>query len=92
MNQARSDFLERTTDDLEQYGRRLCIRIDGVEFNEDEIAEECTGKVLNMLQKSDVKISDKDSDQAHRIASKRTVSVDGKKVQQVIVKFLTWQK
>ena len=92
VNQARSDFLERKTDDLEQYGRRLCIRIDGVEVNEDEIAEECTGKILNMLQKYDVEISDKDIDRAHRIASKRTVSVDGKKVQQVIVKFLTWQK
>ena len=92
VNQARSDFLERKTDDLEQYDRRLCIRIDGVEVNEDEIAEECTGKILNMLQKSDVEISDKDIDRAHRIASKRTVSVDGKKVQQVIVKSLTWQK
>ena len=92
VNQARSDFLERKTDDLEQYDRRLCIRIDGVEVNEDEIGEECTGKILNMLQKSDVEISDKDIDRAHRIASKRTVSVDGKKVQQVIVKSLTWQK
>ena len=45
-----------------------------------------------MLQKSDVEISDKDIDRAHRIASKRTVSVDGKKVQQIIVKFFTWQK
>ena len=92
MNQARCNFLERKTDDLEQYGRRLCIRIDGVEVNEDETAEECTGKVLNMLQKSDVEVSNKDIDQAHRIGSKKTVSADGKKVQQIIVKFLTWQK
>ena len=53
--------------------------------------EKCTGKVLNMLQKSDVEISDKDIARAHRIGSERTVSVDGKKVQQIIVKFLTWQ-
>ena len=92
MSQARCNFLERKTDDLEQYGRRLCIRIDGVEVNEDETAEECTGKVLNMLQKSDVEVSNKDIDRAHRIGSKRTVSADGKKVQQIIVKFLTWQK
>ena len=93
VNQARCDFLERKTDDLEQYGRRLCIRKDGVEVNEDETAEECTDKVLNMLQKSDVEVSNKDIiDRAHRIGSKRTVSADGKKVQQIIVKFLTWQK
>ena len=49
--------------------------------------EECTSKVLNMLQKPDVEISDKDIDRAHKIGSKRTVSVDGKKVQQTIVKF-----
>ena len=73
VNQARSNFLERKTDDPEQYGRRLCIRTDGTEINEDETAEECTGKILNMLQKSDVEISDKDIDRAHRIASKRTV-------------------
>ena len=70
-----------------------CVWIDGVEVNEDETVEECNGKVLNMLQKSDVEISDKDIiDQAHRIGSKRTVSVDGKKIQQIIVQFLTWQK
>ena len=94
VNQARSNFLERKTDDLEQYGRRLCIRTDGAEINEDdhETAEECTGKILNMLQKSDVEISDKDIDRAHRIASKRTVSVDGKKVQQIIVKFFNMAK
>ena len=56
MNQTRCNFLERKTDDLQQYGRRLGIRIDGVEVNEDETSEECTGKVLNMLQKSDVKV------------------------------------
>ena len=89
MNQAHCDLLKRKTDDLEQYGRRLCIRIDGVEVHEDETAKECTGKVLNLLQKSDAEISDKDIDRAHRIGSKRTVSVDGKEVQQIIVKFLT---
>ena len=56
MNQARCNFLERKTDDLEQYGRRLYIRIDGVEVNEDETVEECTGKVLNMLHNSDVEV------------------------------------
>ena len=80
VDQARCNFLERKTDDLEKYGRRLCIRIDGVEVNEDETAEECTGKVLNMLQKSNADVSNKDIDRAHRIGSKRTVSADGKKV------------
>ena len=40
VNQDRCNFLERKTDDLEQYGRRLYIRIDGVEVNEDETEEE----------------------------------------------------
>ena len=35
VNQVRCNFLERKTDDLGQYGRRLCIQIDGVEVNED---------------------------------------------------------
>ena len=92
VNQAPCNFLEQKTDDLEQYGYRLCIRIDGVEVNEDETVEECTGKVLNVLQKSDVEVSNQGIDRAHRIRSKSTVSVDGKKVQQIIIKFLTLQK
>ena len=73
-------------------GNMAVACVDGVEVNEDETVEKCTGKVLNMLHKSDVKVSDKDIDRAHRIGSKRTVSVDGKKVQQIIIKFFTWQK
>ena len=42
---------DRKNDDLEQYGRRTSLRIDGLEFNEGESVSQCEDKVKSYLKK-----------------------------------------
>ena len=46
---------DRKNDDLEQYGRRTSLRIDGLEFNEGESVSQCEDKVKSYL-KEDLKL------------------------------------
>ena len=46
---------DRKNDDLEQYGRRTSLRIDGLEFNEGESVSQCEDKVKRYL-KEDLKL------------------------------------
>ena len=47
----RLDVVEVTTDDNEQYSKRSCLKIHGIEFNEDnrenmhDILEKCCNKI-----------------------------------------------
>ena len=72
--------------DLEQYGRRTSLRIDGLEVSETESPSECESKVktyISEVLKSE--IDENDYDRVHRIGKK--VEEFGKSFQQVIVKF-----
>ena len=54
-------------DDVEQYGRRLCLRIDGVDKVENEKADEVLVKVKAIIEDSETEIPEHVIDRAHRI-------------------------
>ena len=60
--------LEKRVDDMEQYQRRLCLRINGIPCSNDESAEDCLRKVKSLV-KNDLKVDVPDLafDRAHRI-------------------------
>ena len=83
----RLDVVEVTADDNEQYSRRSCLRIHGIEFNEDDrenmddILEKCCNEIEIPFNKNDI-------DRVHRTG--RPLTTDGKTVKSIIVKFNSW--
>ena len=66
--------LSTKVDDLEQYSRRSCIRISGIE----EVADENTDEiVLQLANRIDVELNPRDIDRSHRVgAPKRASNTD----------------
>ena len=89
------DLLISGQDDHEQYSRRLCLCIDGMELpppGEDETSEQCLDKVLKILEKMDVQIPNSVIDRAHRIGRpKKPTEPSGKVTQQIISRFTSWR-
>ena len=79
---------DRKNDDLEQYGRRTSLRIDGLEFNEGESVSQCEDKVKSYLKEYlKLDVIDGEFDRIHRIGKVMKVEGSGKNVKQIIVKF-----
>ena len=76
-------------DDLQQYGRRLNIRFEGIEFEEGETTAALFTKVKENLEKVNVNIVESDVVRLHR--SSKPKIFEGKRVAQTIVKFATWK-
>ena len=74
---------EKQIDELEQYGRRLCLRITGVPTEENENSDKVLTKVKKLITESGVDIPDTTIDRAHRIGKR-----NGKN-QAIIVRFTT---
>ena len=76
-------------DDNEQYSRRSCMRIQGVEVKENEDG------VMNVLEdyysRVNLQFDTNDIDRAHRIGLPYTDKNSGTKVKSVIVKFRSWK-
>ena len=91
-NEERIKQLELKADDMEQYQRRLSLRIHGVEQEADESASKCLQKVKKIF-KEDLKVEIPDTviDRAHRIGREREDSETGKKHRAIIVRFTTWR-
>ena len=87
------EALSRKASNLEQYNRRLCLRINGIPLprinNESESADECLNKGKDVFKESGVAIPDEVIDRAHRIG--KVQKSRGKKSQQMIVNFTTWR-
>ena len=59
--------LKREKREMEQYGRRLFGRVDGINSVENETSDEVFDKVMSLMQKSDCDILEVAIDRAHRI-------------------------
>ena len=59
--------LDKKVDELEQYGRRVCLRIEGVEHQVNEKSEEVLEKVVNIIKESETEIPESVLDRVHRI-------------------------
>ena len=82
--------LDKKVDELERYGRRVCLRIEGVEHKVNEKSEEVLGKVINIVKESEVEIPESVFDRAHRIGPTYTDNDTGKKMQNITVRFTTF--
>ena len=59
--------LKRKNEDLEQYGRRLFVRIEGISSVENETSGEVLDKVMSLMQEAECVIPEVVIDRAHRI-------------------------
>ena len=84
-------LLQDRTEEQEQYGRRLCIRIEGIEESKKkgESGDESLQKVKKVFEELKVDVPDTVIDRAHRIGKPKTVN--GKQIRTMIVCFATWQ-
>ena len=59
--------MQQANEELKQYGRRLCIRIDGVPTVENKTSDEVLEKVKSLIKETSCDIPDVALDRAHRI-------------------------
>ena len=81
-----SSRLVKKCDDLEQYIRRLCLRILDVDGQYSETTDDVFNKCTDLLNKLELDIPGACIDRAHRIG-KKTPS----RVRPIIVRFTTWR-
>ena len=87
LKEVRHDF-EIKIDDLEQYGRKNSLRIEGIEVCENESNTQLTKKVAEVLNVMGANITPNDFFRLHR--SGRPHMRNGKRVAQTIVRFKSW--
>ena len=83
--------LEDDSEELEQYGRRLCLRIEGVPSAERETSEEVLEKVKCLVSESGCDIPDVVIDRAHRIGKGYTDKKSNLSCKSIIVRFTTFR-
>ena len=92
---------EAKYDDIEQYGRRLCLRVNDVPLTKDETSKEVEDKLKEEFINMGLNLPKNAIDRAHRIGRKYQVqaqqeSDDGNEAgvttkQQVIIRFTSWR-
>ena len=87
MNENTIDQLLIKCDDNEQYSRRSCLRIHGVEVKENEDEDGIMNVLEDCYSSVNLQFDVKDIDRAHRIGLPYTDKNSGKKVKLIIVKF-----
>ena len=60
--------MQNSKEELVQYGRQLCLRINGVLFKSDETSDDVLKYMKEMFDEGDLDIPNTIIDQAHRIA------------------------
>ena len=83
--------LDVKTDDIEQYSRRSCIRIHGIELDENTSSENVDRILYDCFQKINVPYDRNEIDRAHRIGKVVVDRVSGKSSRPIIVKFKSWK-
>ena len=66
-------------EELEQYRRRCCVRIEGIPLVENETSDEVLGKVMSLMDEAECDIPEVVIDRAHRIG-KEHVEKNSKKL------------
>ena len=81
-----SSRLVKRCDDLEQYGRRLCLRILDVDGDDSETSDDVFDKCIELFNKLELDIPEACIDRAHRIGKKTPG-----RIRPIIVRFTTWR-
>ena len=87
----RLDDSEVAHDDLENYGRRMNIRIEGIEYDNDETPDQLYEKVKGCLQEVDINVKKTDIVRFHRSGPPQRKQ-GRPTTAQTIVKFVRWDK
>ena len=88
INQNVIDNLEIKCHDNEQYSRRSCLRVHGLEFNSDNDEDM---KKLEKCKDMDVEFNENEIDRAHYIGKPYVDKVKNEKVRSLISKFKSWR-
>ena len=83
--------LENDNDDLEQYGTRVCLRIEDVPVENEETAEEVFKKTENMLKKVCPNLSGDCTDRAHCVGPDYTFYKSQEKCRSIIDCFVSFK-
>ena len=91
MKQNTIDNLIIKCDDNEQYSRRSCVRINGIELKENEKVEDVLDEVEKCCSSMGIPYDSSNIDRAHRIGKVYTDKNNkNKKMKSIIVKFKSW--
>ena len=82
---------QKDVEELEIYGRRLCLRIDGISTEENETSEDVLQKIKSLCNKAEVDIPDMAFDRAHRIGKTYKEKGTDRKCKSIIVRFTTFR-
>ena len=77
--------------DLEQHGRRLFLRVDGIPAVSNESSDGVMNLTKSLFKKAKVSVPEMVLDRAHRIGSIYTDRVSQKKRKSIIVSFTTFR-
>ena len=78
-------------DDNEQYSRRSCLRIHGIESHNNEKNEDVIEKVRECYDSLNLPFNEEVIDRVHRIGKEYKDRNSGKQVKSIIVKFKSWK-
>ena len=76
--------MQQANEELEQYGRRLCVRNDGVSTVDNKTSDDVLDKVKSLIKETSCDIPDVVIDRTHRIRK----GYNDKKKQMFVVKVL----
>ena len=83
--------VSKSCEELEQYGRRVCLRIDGFQTEKDEKPNDVLEKVKSVWSEAGIDIPDAVIDRAHRIGPTYKDHVTKVEMKSVIVRFTTFR-
>ena len=84
------NLLKGGQEENEQYGRRLCLRIEGIKPEKIENVDSCLNKVKNVLDSLGIDIPENVIDRAHRVG-KSYKNHKNVFCHPMIVRFTTWR-
>ena len=82
---------QANTEELEQYGRRLYLRIDGIPLKNNETSEDILDSVKNLFELTKVNIPDVIVDRAHRIGRIYKDHASNKNCKGIMVRFTVFR-
>ena len=76
--------------ELERYGRRLCLRIDGVPTKANESSDDVLDSVKSLFKAAKVDISESIINRAHRIGSRYQDASSNNYCKSIVIRFTTF--
>ena len=83
--------MQQANEELEQYGRGLCVRTDGVPRVDNETSDEVLDKVKSLIKETSCDIPDVVIDRAHRIGKGYNDKKTNFSCKSIIVRFTTFR-